>query len=129
MLGTIGLSKAGSCPSRLAPIRPANAAAQLVLRTQAGRKEDATASLNLSVSPTPLRRYCCAVRRDARHTVRGQPRRKALRCSYPFCQRRCAATAAQSGRTKGSYPAGQVRRKEAHPRPYALVLTVTPDFS
>src|SRR5260370_2226261 len=76
-------SNAGSCPSRLAPIRPANAAAQLVLRTQAGRKEDATASLNLSVSPTRLRRYCCAVRRDARHTVRGQPRRKALR-SYRF---------------------------------------------
>src|SRR6266849_4260329 len=45
--------------------------------------------------------------------LRGQPRRKALR----------------------SYPAGQVRRKEKHPRPsllhprpYALVLTVTPDF-
>src|SRR5216683_5554563 len=50
---------------------------------------------NLSVSPTRLRRYCCAVRRDARHTVRGQPRRKALR----------------------SYPTGQVRRKEKHPRP------------
>src|SRR5258708_30485309 len=59
--------------------------------------------------------------------LRGQPRRKALRCSYPFCQRRCAATAAQSGRTKGSYPAGQVRRKEKHPhstqhhsRPYDI---------
>src|SRR5712672_3221215 len=90
MLAPIRLTNAGSCPSRLAPIRPANAAAQLVLRTQAGRKEDATASLNLSVSPTRLRRYCCAVRRDARHTVRGQPRRKALR----------------------SYPTGQVRRKE-----------------
>ena len=32
-------SNAGSCPSRLAPIRPANAAAQLVLRTQVRRKE------------------------------------------------------------------------------------------
>src|SRR6266446_1712148 len=60
------------------------------------RLGNATASLNLSVSPTRLRRYCCAVRRDARHTVRGQPRRKALR----------------------SYPAGQVRRKEKHPLPY-----------
>ena len=47
----------GTYPSCLALIRPANAAAQLVLRTQAGRKEDATASLPL----------------------RGQPRRKALR--------------------------------------------------
>src|SRR5258708_17958828 len=54
------------------------------------RLGNATASLNLSVSPTRLRRYCCAVRRDARHTVRGQPRRKALR----------------------SYPTGQARRKE-----------------
>ena len=34
------------------------------------------------------------------------------RCSCPFCQRRCAATASPSGRTKGSYPTGQVRRKE-----------------
>ncbi len=50
MLAPIRLTNAGSCPSRLAPIRPANAAAQLVLRTQAGRKEDATASL-----PLPLR--------------------------------------------------------------------------
>jgi len=54
------------------------------------RLGNATGSLNLSVSPTRLRRYFCAVRQDARHTVRGQPRRKALR----------------------SYPAGQVRRKE-----------------
>src|SRR5229473_1865241 len=90
-----GKGDAGTNPSHLALIRLGNAAAQLVLRTQAGRKEDATASLNLSVSPTRLRRYCCAVRRDARHTVRGQPRRKALR----------------------SYPTGQVRRKEKHPRP------------
>src|SRR6266487_5508165 len=37
-----------------------------------------------------------------------------LRCSYPFCQRCCAATAAQSGRTKGSSPPGQVRRKECY---------------
>ncbi len=50
------------------------------------RLGNATASLNLSVSPTRLRRYCCAVRRDARHTVRGQPRRKALR-SYRFAVR------------------------------------------
>ena len=63
-LALIRLTNAGSCPSRLAPIRPANAAAQLVLRTQAGRKEDATASLPL----------------------RGQPRRKALR-SYRFAVR------------------------------------------
>src|SRR5712692_4478665 len=69
MLAPIRLTNAGSCPSRLAPIRPANAAAQLVLRTQAGRKEDATASLNLSVSPTRLRRYCCADRRDARRRI------------------------------------------------------------
>src|SRR6266487_5136008 len=84
-----------------------------------------------------------------------------LRCSYPFCQRRCAgtypshqrccavlirsanaaarlllrsqaerkaaplrvrqdersATAAQSGRTKGSSPPGQARRKEKRPHP------------
>src|SRR5216683_2510579 len=80
MLAPIRLTNAGSCPSRLAPIRPANAAAQLVLRTQAGRKEDATASLNLSVSPTRLRRYCCAVSRDERH---------------------CAATASRSGETQG----------------------------
>ena len=33
------------------------------------RLGNATASLNLSVSPTRLRRYCCAVRRDARHTA------------------------------------------------------------
>ena len=79
------------------------------------RLGNAAAQLNLSVSPTRLRHYCCAVRRDERHTVRAQPRRKALRCSYPFCQRRCAATATQSGRTKGSYPAGQMRRKETHP--------------
>src|SRR5258708_126336 len=33
------------------------------------RLGNATASLNLSVSPTRLRRYCYAVRRDARHTA------------------------------------------------------------
>ena len=44
--------------------------------------------------------------------------------TYPSCQRCCAATlrvrqdersatASQSGRTKGSYPTGQVRRKES----------------
>ena len=49
------------------------------------RSSNATAWLNLSVSPTRLRRYCCAVRRDARHTVRGQSERKALRI-YPAGQ-------------------------------------------
>jgi len=53
------------------------------------RLGNATASLNLSVSPTRLRRYCCAVRRNARHTVRGQPRRKALR-RYRFAVSRDA---------------------------------------
>src|SRR6266487_1044184 len=36
-----------------------------------------------------------------------------LRSSYPFCQRRCAATASQSGRTICSYPTGQAERKAA----------------
>src|SRR6266851_1563178 len=77
------------CCAASAPHSGRTKGATLVL----ARLGNATASLNLSVSPTRLRRYCCAVRRDARHTVRGQPRRKALR----------------------SYPAGQVRRKETHP--------------
>jgi len=70
---------------------------------------------HLSVSPTLV--LACLGNATASLPLRGQPRRKALRCSYPFCQRRCAATATQSGRTKGSYPAGQVRRKEKG-RPY-----------
>src|SRR5260221_11084264 len=44
-LAPIRLANAGSCPSRLALIRPANAAAQLVLRTQARRKEEGPTAL------------------------------------------------------------------------------------
>src|SRR6266481_6971318 len=95
----------GTYPSCLALIRPANAAAQLAKKsggllrsTQAGRKEDATASLPL----------------------RGQPRRKALRCSYPFCQRRCAATAAQRRwQNERQLPCGSGETQgEGSPLPY-----------
>ena len=48
-----GGGDAGTYPSHLALIRPANAAAQLVLRTQAGRKEQ---RWFLPVSATRLRR-------------------------------------------------------------------------
>ncbi len=52
----------------------------------------------LPVSATRLRRYRCAVSRDERH-----------------CAVLTRSANAASGRTKGSYPAGQVRRKETHP--------------
>src|SRR5712692_6223654 len=111
MLAPIRLTNAGSCPSRLAPIRPANAGscpsrqrcfapsasrsaetkgtAQLVLRTQAGRKEDATASLNLSVSPD------CAATAAQSGETQGIP------CALSRDERHCAASAAHSGKTKG----------------------------
>ena len=50
----------GTYPSCLAPIRPANAAAQLVLRTQAGRKEQGPP--RLSSPPSPLQEGDCPAR-------------------------------------------------------------------
>ena len=73
-LAPIRLTNAGSWPSRqrhcvAEPIRLANAAAPLLLRSQARRKayrarsaETKGTALFLPVLPTPLRGYCCAVR-------------------------------------------------------------------
>src|SRR5713226_6325529 len=62
------------------------------------RLGNATASLNLSVSPTRLRRYCCAVRRDERH---------------------CAATASRSGETQGDASPPPIRPTPAPTRLFA----------
>src|SRR6266446_6227641 len=78
MLAPIRLTNAGSCPSRqrdcvAEPIRLGNAAAPLLLRSQARRKayrarsaETKGTALFLPVLPTPLRGYCCAVRQNER---------------------------------------------------------------
>src|SRR5216684_4631668 len=96
MLAPIRLTNAGSCPSRqrdcvAEPIRLANAAAPLLLRSQARRKayrarsaETKGTALFLPVLPTPLRGYCYAVRQNERQLVlRTQVRRKETHPHHP----------------------------------------------
>src|SRR5216684_692234 len=112
MLAPIRLTDAGSCPSRqrdcvAEPIRLANAAAPLLLRSQARRKayrarsaETKGTALFLPVLPTPLRGYCYAVRQNERQLVlRTQVRRKETHPHHPSTPLPPLRDSSMTGRT------------------------------
>src|SRR6266851_4592028 len=111
-LALIRLTNAGSCPSRqrdcvAEPIRLANAAAPLLLRSQARRKayrarsaETKGTALFLPVLPTPLRGYCYAVRQNERQLVlRTQVRRKETHPHHPSTPLPPLRDSSMTGRT------------------------------